>query len=128
MKYTARSTAIGFSLIELLVFMMVLLLFTGAVIRVGHQSTMDISEKMQRAHLLHKAQSLIEQLTATTYSKIKLRNNETIIDEKGLNFIITVGYDGGRFQLPQADVKLITVKVTSQDKESILLSTYRFAY
>ena len=128
MKQRLRVNTTGFSLIELLVFMMIVAVFSTTVIRLGNLQTVDVTEKIYQAHLLQKGQAFLDQLTSTSYSKITLSNQEVFTDAEGLNYTISVIYQGREFQLPQQEVKFISLSVSGIDSSPVILSTYRFDY
>ena len=128
MRHRIRVNTTGFSLIELLVFMMVVAVFSTTVIRLGNLQTVDVTEKIYQAYLLQKGQAFLDQLTSTSYSKITLRNQEEFTDTEGLNYTISVIYQDREFQLPQQEVKFISLSVSGNDSNPVILSTYRFDY
>lgn len=118
--------ASGFSLIELIVFIAIVGFFSVATIRLLASTGDHYNESMIRAAIIQKTQSLIDKITLKNYTEISLSERETIQEGEEFNFSVNVTHAGSQFNLPATEVKYISVVAFYKNKQSFILSTYRF--
>lgn len=118
----------GFSLIELIGFILIVSVFTAASLRLLHYQTSLSQKPMLQSMLITEAQHYLDAMSHLSYDELVIGKHRQQHNSIPVEFVIDVSYAGEQFSLPHQQVKNITITANNQYNHSIVSSSFKFNY
>lgn len=121
-----HSKQLGFSLIELTIFIIIVGFFSVASIRLLEGFNRYSNTPLIQSALVGDAQNVLQAMRFLHYDAIELGERKKYLESKAVELSIKVVYAGADFSLSNNKVKHITVAANWEKSSTIFLSIYRF--
>ena len=125
-KASPLSNQRGLSLVELIVFILIIGFFFTASIRLLRYMPSQVNAPLLDALQLKTAREVLQKTYLLNYENITLGRSEKIDSETQLTVSTSVQYAGEKFSLGKEKVKYIAVTASHKQSSPMTLSVYRF--